>query len=61
MVKFGSLPPLPGQICLSVQETRLQSLDQENSLEKEMHPTPVDRGQRSLADASPWGHGELGD
>ena len=43
----------------AVQETRDQSLGQEDPLEKEMQPTPVFlsgefHGQRSLAGYSPW-------
>ena len=46
----------------AVQETQVQSLDQEDSLEKE--PTTVFlprelHGQRSLVGSSPWGHKEL--
>ena len=41
-------------------DTWVQSLGQENPLEKEMQPTPVvlpgkSHGQRSLAGPSPWG------
>ena len=43
------------------QEMRIQSLGQEDPLEKEMQPTPVflpgkSHGQRSLEDCSLWGH-----
>ena len=46
------------------QETGVQSLGQEDSLEEEMATTPVFLpgkfcGQRSLADYSPWGHKEF--
>ena len=46
----------------TVQETWVQSLGQEDFLEKEMQPTPVflpgkSRGQRNLVGYSPWvGH-----
>ena len=45
------------------QETRVQSLDREDPLEKEMAPTlvflPGKRyGQRSVAGCSPWGYKE---
>ena len=45
---------------LTMQETRLQSLDREDLLEKAMQPTPVllpgqSHGRRSLAGYSPWG------
>ena len=44
----------------AVQETRVQSLGQEDPLEKEMQPTPVflpgkSHGWRTLAGYSPWG------
>ena len=44
-------------------ETRVQSLGQEDPLEKEWQPTPVflpgkSHGPRSLAGYSPWGHKE---
>ena len=47
-----------------VQETQVQALDQEDSLEEEMTTTPVFlpgkfHGQKSLAGYSPWGHKEL--
>ena len=53
MVKH--LPTMP--------ETQVQSLGQENPLEKEMATTPVllpkkFHGQRSLVGYSPWGHKE---
>ena len=43
------------------QETWVRILGQEDSLEKELQPTPVflpkkAHGQRSLAGYSPWGH-----
>ena len=43
-----------------MQETWVQSLGQEDSLEKEMQPTPVflpgeSHGQRRLVSYSPWG------
>ena len=46
-----------------MRETRVQSLDWEDPLEKEWQPTPVFlpgefHGQRSLG-YSPWGHTEL--
>ena len=45
-------------------ETQVQSLGQEDPLEKEMEPTPAflpgkSHGQKSLAGYSPWGHKEL--
>ena len=48
----------------AVQETQVQSLGQEDVLEKGMVPTPVflsgeSHGQRSLVGYSPWGHKEL--
>ena len=48
----------------AVQETQVQSLGQEDELEKGMVPTPVflsgeSHGQRSLVGYSPWGHKEL--
>ena len=48
----------------AVQETWVQSLDQEDPLEKGMATTPVFlpgefHGQRSLVGYSPWGHKEL--
>ena len=48
----------------AMQETRVQSLDQEDPLKKEMATTPVflpgeSHGQRSLAGYSPWSHKEL--
>ena len=44
----------------AMQETPVQSLGQEDPLEKEWHPTPVllpgeSHGQRSLESYSPWG------
>ena len=44
-------------------ETQVQSLGQEDPLEKDMQLTPVFlsgefRGQRSLVGYSPWGHKE---
>ena len=47
----------------AMRETRVQSLDWEDPLEKEWQPTPVFlpgefHGQRSLG-YSPWGHTEL--
>ena len=47
------------RICLAVQETEVQFLGQEGSLEKEMEPTPVflpgkTHGQRSLGGYNPW-------
>ena len=47
-----------------MQETQVQSLDQEAPLEEEMTTTPVflpgkSHGQRSLAGHSPWSHKEL--
>ena len=47
-----------------MQETWVQSLGQEDTLEKGMAPTPVllpgkSHGQRSLTGYSPWGHKEL--
>ena len=48
----------------AMQETWIQSLGQEDPLEKEWQPTPVfspgeSHGQRSLAGYSPWGRKEL--
>ena len=45
-------------------EMRVQSLGEEDPLEKEWQPTPVFlpgefHGQRSLVGSSPWGHTEL--
>jgi len=47
----------------ALQETKVQSLGQEDLLENEGLPTPVFlpgefHGQRRLADYSPWGHRE---
>ena len=46
-----------------MQKTWIQSLGEEDPLEKEWQPTPVflpreSHGQRSLADYSPWGRKE---
>ena len=57
----------PGGICLllqEMQETRVQSLGQEDALEKDMatHSSILAwriPGPRSLAGYSPWGHTEL--
>ena len=51
------------RICLSMQETWIQSLDGEDPLEEEMPPTPVFLpgkvlGQRSPMGYNPWGHKE---
>jgi len=48
----------------AMQETWVQSVGQEDPLEKEMATTPVflpgkSHGQRSLEDYSPWDHKEL--
>ena len=48
-----------------MQGTRVQSLHQEDPLEREWLPTPVFllvefHGQKSLADYGPWGRKELG-
>ena len=48
----------------AMQETWVQSLDQEDPLEKEMEPTLVflpgkSHGQRSLVGCNPWGDKEL--
>ena len=48
----------------AMQGTQIQSLGQEDPLEKEWQPTPVFlpgefHGQRSLAGYSPWSHREL--
>ena len=48
----------------AMKETWIQSLSQENPLEREMTIIPVFllgefHGQRSLAGYSPWGHKEL--
>ena len=45
----------------AVQDIEVQSLGQEDPLEKEMQPTPVfllgkSQGQRSPGGSSPWGH-----
>ena len=51
--------------CLpTIRETRVQSLGQEDPLEKEWQPIPVllpgkSHGQRSLVGYSPQGHREL--
>ena len=47
----------------AMQETQIQSLGQEDHLEREILPTPEFlpgkvHGQRSLAGYSPWGHKE---
>ena len=47
-----------------MQDTQVQSLSREDSLEKEMQPTPVFlprefHGQKSLVGYSPWGGKEL--
>ena len=47
----------------AIQETWVQSLGQEDLLEKEMAPSPVFlpgeyHGQRSLVGYDPWGHKE---
>ena len=43
-----------------MQETRVQSLGQEDTLEKGMatHSSILAHGQRSLVSYSPWGHKE---
>ena len=59
--------PLAAQLVRNgpaMQETRVQSLGREDSLEKKMATTPVflpgeSHGQRSLAGYSPWGCKEL--
>ena len=48
----------------AIQETGVQSLGWEDSLKKEMQPTPVllpgkSHGWRSLVGYSPWGRKEL--
>ena len=48
----------------AMQETWVQSLHQEDPLEKGMHLFPVfllgeSHGQRNLAGYSPWGHKDL--
>ena len=53
-----------GKELPAMQETRVQSLSQEDPLEKGMVPTPVFlpgefNGQRSLMGYSPWGCKEL--
>ena len=45
----------------AIEETWVQSMGREDSLEKEMIPTPLfllgkSHGQRSLAGYGPWGH-----
>ena len=57
---FG-LPGGPELQLPAMQEAQVQSLGQEDPLEKEWKPTPVflpgkSLGQRSLAGYSPWGH-----
>ena len=44
----------------AMQETRVQSLGQEDTLEKGMatHSSILAHGQRSLVSYSPWGHKE---
>ena len=47
-----------------MQETQIQSLDQEDPLEEDLQPTPVflpreSHGQRSLAGYGPQGHTQL--
>ena len=54
---------LNGSPVQETQETQVQSLGQEDPLEKEWLPTPVFlpgkfHGQRSLAGYRPWGHNE---
>ena len=56
MVQWVKNPPAMQE----TQETQVRSLDQEDSLEKEMAPTPVflpgkSRGQRSLEGFGPIG------
>ena len=49
---------------LVMQETRVQPLGREDTLEEGRQPTPIfipgeSHGQRSLVGYSPWGHKEL--
>ena len=53
------------RICLPMQEMQVQSLSQEDPLEKEMATTPVfspgkSQEKKSLAGCSPWGHKSVG-
>ena len=53
-----------GSVVKNPHEMQVWSLGQEDSLEKEMKPTPVflpgkSHGQGILANNSPWGHKEL--
>ena len=59
--KWASLEAQTVKNLPAMQETRVQSLVQEDPLEKEMATTPVflpgeSHGQRSLVGYSPWGH-----
>ena len=61
----ASLPgsPKESKNLPAMQKTQVQSLGQEDPLEKEMATTPVflpeeSHGQRSLVGYSPWGHKE---
>ena len=64
-LKYWNLPGgSDGKELPAMQETRVQSLSQEDPLEKGMVPTPVFlpgefNGQRSLVGYSPWGCKEL--
>ena len=50
------------RIHLPMKETRVQSLGQDDPLEKEMatHSSIQSHGQRSLMGYSPWGHKRAG-
>ena len=60
---FTSLVAQMVKNLLAMQETHVQSLGQDDPLEKEWQPNPIflpgeSHGQRSLAGYSPWGHKE---
>ena len=60
VISSCSLVAQQQRICLPVQEMRIQSLGQEDALEREWQPTPVflpgeSYGQGSLACYSVWG------
>ena len=53
------------KICLTMQETQVRSLHQEDPWRRKQQSTPVflpeeSNGQRSLVGCSPWGRRELG-
>ena len=63
LIKGSSLVVQIVKNLSAIQETWVESLGWEDSLEKEMAPTPVffpekSYGQRSLVGYSPWGHKE---